>query len=271
MSSKRKKTQEERTNKKRKGNNTIDSFLIITRLPNSEKVKKIWDGLNIEEQYLLTDEFKQMHDDWLYLLRNELRSEYYLNIKRKLSIIIDKGKEILPPRDVMFRCFNHSPENISAIIVGQDLYPNDADGLAFSSRLVRPSLKKIFDLLEWDMKDEGWVRPKTGSLEKWSKSILLLNSILTVEKGKPGSHKELGWQRFTDNVLKLVGNKPEIVTILWGKYAKEKANIVRRGHVIKSGHPSPLNRERSFDNSRCFSLANEYLRKINKPKIDWSL
>ena len=174
MSNKRKKTQEEHTNKKKKinretltkNNNTIESFLIITRLPNSERVKKIWDGLTTEEQYLLTDEFKQMHDDWLYLLRNKLRSEYYLNIKRKLSIIIDKGKEILPPRDVMFRCFNHSPKNISAIIVGQDPYPNDADGLAFSSRLVRPSLKKIFDLLEWDMKDKGWERPKNWFVRK---------------------------------------------------------------------------------------------------------
>jgi uracil-DNA glycosylase len=250
-------------------NNTLCNFVIASQVSNKDRVKKIWDALNDEEKILLKDEFAQMHEDWVCLLKNELRNNYYLDIKKKL-FELEKESRVLPPKDVRFRCFKVPPGEISVIIVGQDPYPNDADGLAFSSRQVKPSLRKIFDLMEWDL--VSWTRPKTGCLEKWSKSVLLLNSILTVEQGKSGSHANIGWQKFTDNVIKIVGNKREVVTFLWGKYAKEKASLLRNGCVIKSGHPSPLNRnDRSFDNSRCFSLANEYLRKINKKEIDWSL
>ena len=120
------------------------------------------------------------------------------------------------------------------------------------------------------MEDKDWVQPKSGSLEKWSKNVLLINSILTVEKGKSRSHENISWQKFTDRVIQLVGNNPNIVTFLWGKFAQEKANLLKDGFVIKSGHPLPLNRKRSFDNSRCFSCANEYLRN-KKIVIDWSL
>ena len=250
---------------------TLERFFTISKISNKEKVKKIWDDLNDEKRFLLEDEYTQMHEDWLYLLKDELVSEYYLNIKRQIASIESRGIDVLPQRNLRFRCFKTSPFDISVVIVGQDPYPNDADGLAFSSETIKPSLKKIFNLLEWDIEDMKWSRPRIGSLEKWSKNVLLLNSILTVERGKSGSHSKLGWQKFTDKIIKLVGDKREVVTILWGKYAKEKASLVRNGHVIKSGHPSPLNRDRSFDNSRYFSLANEYLKKVNRKVIDWSL
>ena len=99
---------------------------------------------------------------------------------------------------------------------------------------------------------------------------MLINSILTVEKGKSRSHEKIGWQKFTDKVIKLVGNNPNIVTLLWGKFAQEKESLLKEGYIIKSGHPSLLNRERSFDNSRCFFRANKYLRD-KKIVIDWSL
>ncbi|CAG8821313.1 16626_t:CDS:2, partial [Racocetra persica] len=163
-----------------------------------------------------------MHEDWLYLLRDELVSEYYLNIKRQIASIEGRGIDVLPQRNLRFWCFKTFPFDISVVIVGQDPYPNDAD------------------------EDIKWSRPKIGSLEKWLKNVLLLNSILIVERGKSGSHNRLGWQKSTDKIIKLVGDKREV-----------------------SGHPSPLNRDRSFDNSRCFSLANEYLKKVNKKMIDW--
>ena len=252
-------------------NNTLDNFVDIEKISSKDKVKKIWDELDIEIKALLVDEFNQMHEDWINLLKNELTSSYYLNIKKQIINIENKGKEVLPPRKVRFRCFKTPPSDISVIIVGQDPYPNDADGLAFSSKNIKPSLRKIFDLLEWDLKDKNWVRPKSGSLEKWTKNVLLINSILTVEKGKSRSHENIGWQKFTDRVIKLVGNNPNTVTFLWGKFAKEKASLLKDGFVIKSGHPSLLNVEdRSFDNSMCFSCANEYLRD-KKIMIDWSL
>lgn len=252
-------------------NNTLDGFVDIVRVSNKDKVKEIWNKLDPEKKALLVDEFAQMHEDWIILLEKELTSLYYLNIKQQIINIENKGIMILPPRNVRFRCFRTSPNNISVIIIGQDPYPNDADGLAFSSKNINQSLERIFDLLEWDLRDKNWVRPKSGSLEKWTKNVLLVNSILTVEKGKPRSHENFGWEKFTDKVIELIGNNPNKVTFLWGKFAKEKANLLKNGYVIKSGHPSPLNtRDRSFDNSRCFSRANEYLRD-KKIMIDWSL
>ncbi|CAG8842393.1 27986_t:CDS:2, partial [Racocetra persica] len=167
----------------------------------------------------------KMHEDWLYLLKGELVSEYYLNIKKQIISIEGRGIDVFPQRNLRFRCFKTSLFDISVVIVGQDPYPNDADGLIFSSETIKPSLKKIFNLLEWDIEDIKWSRPKIESLKKWSKNVLLLNSILTVERGKSGSHNRLGWQKFTDKIIKLVGEKREVITILWGKYTKEKASL----------------------------------------------
>ena len=97
-----------------------------------------------------------MHEDWIYLLKTELVSTYYLNIKKEIATIESRGIEILPPRRLRFRYFKTPPSDISVVIVGQDPYPNDADGLAFSSESIKPSLRKIFDLLEWDIEDKKW-------------------------------------------------------------------------------------------------------------------
>ncbi|CAG8842711.1 11132_t:CDS:2, partial [Racocetra persica] len=186
-----KKPDEKISNKKTKTDNkttlqqssTLEIFFTISKVSNKEKVKRIWDDLNEEKKFLLEDEFVQMHEDWLYLLKYELVSEYYLNIKKQITSIEGRGID--------------------------DSYPNDADGLAFSSKTIKLSLKKIFNLLEWDIEDMKWSRPKIRSLEKWLKNVLLLNSILTVERGKSGSHNRLGWQKFTDKIIKLVGDKRE--------------------------------------------------------------
>ncbi|CAG8828646.1 7709_t:CDS:1, partial [Racocetra persica] len=184
------KTNEKISNKKAKTDNktltqqsnTLERFFTISKVSNKEKVKRIWDDLNDEKKFLLEDEFAQMYEDWLYLLKDELVSKYYLNIKRQIASLKGRGINVLPQRNLRFRCFKTSLFDISVVIVGQDPYPNDADGLAFSSETIKPSLKKIFNLLEWDIEDMKWSRPKIGSLQKWSKNILLLNSILTVER-----------------------------------------------------------------------------------------
>ncbi|CAG8752408.1 349_t:CDS:2 [Gigaspora rosea] len=109
-----------------KNNTTLNSFFILKMIPTKDRVKKVWDSLKEEEKFLLNNEFTQMHEEWLYLLKNELKSPYYLNIKRKL---IEHEKKYI-------------------IIVGQDPYPNNADGLAFSSKQIKPLLRKIFNLME---------------------------------------------------------------------------------------------------------------------------
>ncbi|CAG8811384.1 3473_t:CDS:1, partial [Racocetra persica] len=173
------KTNEKISNKKAKTDNktltqqsnTLERFFTISKVSNKEKAKSIWDNLNDDRKFLLRDEFAQMHEDWLYLLKDELVSEYYLNIKRQIASIEGRGIDVLPQRNLRFRCFKMSPFDISVIIVGQDPYPNDADGLAFSSETIKPSLKKIFNLLEWDIEDVKWSRPKIGSLESVKKCI----------------------------------------------------------------------------------------------------
>ncbi|CAG8800346.1 36523_t:CDS:1 [Racocetra persica] len=150
------KTNEKISNKKAKTDNktltrqsnTLERFFIISKLSNKEKVKSIWDNLNDDRKFLLRDEFAQMHKDWLYLLKDELVSEYYLNIKRQIASIEGRGIDVLPQRNLRFRCFKTSSFDISVVIVGQNPYPNDADGLAFSSETIKPSFKKIFNLLE---------------------------------------------------------------------------------------------------------------------------
>ncbi|CAG8849623.1 21813_t:CDS:1, partial [Racocetra persica] len=134
-----KKFDEKISNKKTKTDNkttlqqssTLERFFTISKVSNKEKVKSIWDNLNDEKKFLLKDEYIQMHKDWLYLLKDELVSEYYLNIKRQIGFIEDRGIDVLPQRNLRFQCFKISPFDISVVIVGQDPYPNDADGLAF--------------------------------------------------------------------------------------------------------------------------------------------
>ena len=146
MGQKRTKNQKvKNTNKKQKiskkvfpkQNNTLNSFVDIEKISNKDKVKKIWDDLDSEKKSLLADEFNQMHADWINLLKNELTSQYYLNIKRQIIDMENKGIEVLPPRNVRFRCFKTLLNNLLVIIVRQDPYLNNADGLVFSLKNIK--------------------------------------------------------------------------------------------------------------------------------------
>ena len=161
------------------------------------------------------------------------------------------------------------------MILGQDPYhgPDQANGLSFSvnkSFPIPPSLKNIFKELFDDL---GIQPPNSGCLERWSnQGVLLLNTYLTVEKGKPGSHRNIGWERFTDYVLsKLSENKKNIVYLLWGKHAQEKAKIINsvNNKIIMSAHPSPYSANYGFFGSRPFSKANDFLVNTNQTKINW--
>ena len=168
-------------------------------------------------------------------------------------------------------------DNVKVIILGQDPYHGvrQAHGLSFSvEKGIKPppSLENIFKELKDDI---GITKPNHGNLESWAhEGVLLLNSILTVEKNKPGSHKGRGWEIFTDKILsKLNDLKDNLVFILWGKQAQEKCNFINNHKhlIIQSSHPSPYSANHSFFGSKPFSKTNTYLIKKNIKPINWKI
>ena len=217
----------------------------------------------------------QIEKSWLSHLSSEFEKDYM----RKLSLFLKeekKAKTIYPLGSKIFNAFNLTPfSKVKVVILGQDPYhgPNQANGLSFSvnkSFPIPPSLKNIFKELFDDL---GIQPPISGCLERWSKQgVLLLNTYLTVERGKPGSHRNIGWERFTDYVLsKLSENKKNIVYLLWGKHAQEKAKIINSANnkIIMSAHPSPYSANYGFFGSRPFSKANNFLMNTKQTKINW--
>ena len=217
----------------------------------------------------------QIEKSWLTQLSSEFEKDYM----RKLSLFLKeekKTKTIYPLGSKIFNAFNLTPfSKVKVVILGQDPYhgPNQANGLSFSvnkSFPIPPSLKNIFKELFDDL---GIKPPNSGCLERWSnQGVLLLNTYLTVERGKPGSHRNIGWERFTDYVLsKLSENKTNIVYLLWGKHAQEKAKIINSANnkIIMSAHPSPYSANYGFFGSRPFSKANDFLVNTNQTKINW--
>lgn len=186
-------------------------------------------------------------------------------------------KEIYPPKDYIFNALKlTSYENTKVVIVGQDPYHDkgEAHGLSFSVQKgvrVPPSLQNIYKELNDDLK----IPPKdNGDLTEWAKQgVLLLNAVLTVEKDKAASHRNLGWEPMTDYIIKLLNlkNKP-VVFILWGNFAKEKAKLItnHQHYIIMSPHPSPFSAYSGFFGSKPFSKTNEFLIKNGLVPIDWS-
>lgn len=204
-------------------------------------------------------------ENWDNLLQEEYQKEYFKNLIEKVNNEY-KTKTIFPPKDEIFNAFKLTEyNNIKVVILGQDPYHGvgEAEGLSFSVKeniKIPPSLQNIFKELNNDL---NYQIPKNGSLKKWAKEgVLLLNSILTVEKDKALSHKNLGWETFTDEVIKLINKKQTpVVFILWGNYAKTKEKYITNKvhYVIKSPHPSPLSAYHGFFNSKPFSKTNNYL------------
>ena len=185
-------------------------------------------------------------------------------------------KTIFPPKDYIFNALKlTSYKDVKVVIVGQDPYHgvNEAHGLSFSVQKgvkVPPSLKNIYK----ELYDDLGVKPcDNGDLTRWAKQgVLLLNSVLTVEKDKPASHKNLGWERLTDYIIKLLDNKEDpVVFILWGNFAKSKSSLITNPKhlVITSPHPSPFSARYSFFGSKPFSKTNDFLIKNHLEPINW--
>lgn len=214
---------------------------------------------------------------WGAILADKLASSPMQELDAFLAGEIAAGKEIYPEADRVFAALAATPiEEVRAVIIGQDPYHGgQAHGLCFSVRKgVRkpPSLRNIF----LEMKDDlGFDEPEHGCLEDWARQgVLMLNSVLTVERGKPASHAGRGWETFTDDIIRAVNDRCEgVVFILWGAYAQKKASFVdeERHLVIRSPHPSPFAARSGFFGSKPFSRANDWLRARGKPEIDWRI
>lgn len=214
-------------------------------------------------------------NDWDILLQDEYQKEYF----KKLLDFVKKEyqtKTIYPKQNEVFNAFRYTSfDNVKVVILGQDPYhgPNQAEGLSFSVSnevLKPPSLQNIFKELESDL---GISFPKSNSLKPWAKQgVLLLNAVLTVEEHKPTSHKDKGWETFTDDIIKILNNKQEpVVFILWGAYARNKKSLITNSRhlIIESAHPSPFSARNGFFGSKPFSRTNKFLRENNLKEIDW--
>lgn len=188
------------------------------------------------------------------------------------------GKRIYPRGRDIFNAFAHTPfPAVRVVIVGQDPYhgPGQAHGLCFSVHpgvRVPPSLQNIFHEVQRDL---GLARPKHGCLVAWAdRGVLLLNSVLTVEDGCPGSHQGKGWEGFTDAAIAALGRERDgLVFLLWGSYAQRKGALIDRSRhcVLQAAHPSPLSAHRGFIGCGHFSATNRYLAEQRQPPLDWSL
>jgi len=219
-----------------------------------------------------------LEESWKAFLISEFEKDYMQSLSQFLREQKLHKKIIYPPGNKIFNAFQLTKfEKLKVVILGQDPYHGigQAHGLSFSVEQgikPPPSLNNIFKELESDL---GLKRPDHGNLEKWAQQgVLLLNSILTVEKGSPGSHTKKGWEIFTDEVLNTITSlRKNTVFILWGQKAQDKCHFIdsTENLVIKSSHPSPYSAHGGFLGSKPFSRTNNYLKDHGYDPIDWDL
>ncbi len=220
----------------------------------------------------------ELETSWKTELRDEFKKPYMQALREFLKHEKAARKYIYPKGSDIFKAFEYTPvDSVKVVIIGQDPYhgPMQAHGLCFSVPMgvrIPPSLINIYKELESDL---GIKPPKHGCLEAWAnQGVLLLNSVLTVERGLAASHQGKGWEIFTDQVVNILNQDPRPKAfVLWGAYAQRKGQMIdRQRHlVIESVHPSPLSANRGFFGSRPFSKINEFLEKTGQSKINWKI
>lgn len=216
-----------------------------------------------------------LDNDWDEILKDEFKKEYYLKLREFLKVEY-RSREIFPN---MYDIFNAlkltSYKDTKVLILGQDPYHDigQAHGLAFS---VKPGIKTPPSLLNIykEIKDEyGYDMPSSGYLESWSKQgVLLLNTVLTVRAHQANSHKNMGWEIFTDEIIKILNRREDpIIFVLWGANARSKKQFIdtRRHFVLEAPHPSPLSAHRGFFGCNHFKKINDILGSLGKDAIDW--
>jgi uracil-DNA glycosylase len=219
----------------------------------------------------------QIEDSWKVALADEFQQPYFQSIKEVLLLAKQSGKTIYPPGPLIFNAFNLTPlPDVKVVILGQDPYHNagQAMGLSFSvprTEKTPPSLKNIYKELKEDVAIEI---PSHGDLSEWAaQGVLMLNAMLTVEANLAGSHKDIGWQKFTDAVIKKISDEQEgVVFLLWGNFAKTKGLSIdtNKHFVLDAAHPSPLAGGKFFG-CKHFSQTNALLEKQGKTPINWQV
>ena len=220
----------------------------------------------------------RIESSWKRVLIDEFEQKYFKELTQKVKeLYLNNTDKIFPKGADIFRAFDLCPfDQAKVIILGQDPYPTrgHAHGLSFSvNDHVKPfpkSLKNIFSEINNDI---GKPFPENGNLSRWAEQgVLLLNAVLTVEEGRPDSHKGIGWEQFTDSVIKVLSTQKEhLIFMLWGAKAGHKRALIDEGKhkVLSSVHPSPLSAYRGFFGCKHFSKANDYLLMNKLTPIDW--
>lgn len=216
-------------------------------------------------------------NDWDIILKDEFEKTYFVDLIERIRREYTE-KTIFPKQTEIFNAFRNTPyHDVKVVILGQDPYHgvNEAEGLSFSVKVgIRkpPSLVNIFKELHDDL---GCDIPDHGSLVPWTRrGVLLLNTVLTVEKDKPASHKGYGWETFTDFVIQKLNEREEpIVFILWGSFARSKKVFITnpKHFIIESPHPSPFSARNGFFGSKPFSKANQFLKSQGMEEIEWAI
>lgn len=216
---------------------------------------------------------------WADLLAEEKQQDYFQHILQTVEQERQQGEVIYPPQNDVFSAFSSTEfSDVKLVILGQDPYhgPDQAHGLCFSVKprvKVPPSLVNIYKELEQDIAD--FQIPKHGYLQSWAEQgIFLLNTVLTVRAGQAHSHKQLGWERFTDKVIEVLNQHGDgIIFMLWGSHAQKKSRMIdsAKHHILNGPHPSPLSAYRGFFGCKHFSKANQLLQLQGKTPINWHL
>lgn len=218
----------------------------------------------------------QLPESWRNVLQGEFAKPYFADL---MAFVNGQraDHQVFPPEEDVFNAFQATPfDAVKVLLLGQDPYHDDgqAHGMCFSVRpgvKPPPSLVNMFKELRDDL---GCTIPKTGYLAPWAEQgVMLLNAVLTVRAHEPNSHKDKGWEPFTDAVIRALNDRPDpVVFVLWGAYAQKKGKLIDEAKhpVIKSAHPSPLSAKKFFG-SKPFSAVNAALERLGKPPIDWQL
>ena len=212
---------------------------------------------------------------WRQVLEEELKKPYFKALWKEVENSYSHAK-IYPPKQLVFNALEQCPfDKVKVVILGQDPYhgPYQAHGLSFSvprGIKIPPSLRNIYKEI---IRDCGDISDTTGDLTHWAEQgVLLLNSTFTVEAGKAGSHQKIGWEDFTDELIRLLADKrKDLVFMLWGSYAQKKAKGIDKSKhlVLESVHPSPLSAHRGFIGNGHFSKCNDFLRSKEQEEIAW--
>ncbi len=217
-----------------------------------------------------------INDSWKPYLKAEFQKPYFNELVKFVKSEY-QAHQCFPPGPQIFNAFNHCHfDDVKVVIIGQDPYhgPGQANGLCFSVAdgvAHPPSLVNIFKEIESNL---GLPYPQSGNLERWAKQgVLLLNATLTVRAHQAGSHQRMGWETFTDAVIRLISSeKKNIVFLLWGGFAKQKAKLIHapNHYILNSGHPSPLSANRGYwFGNKHFGQSNQYLKSHGKESINW--